>query len=209
MASIPGQVEYETHVLDSRTGITVTAYEFMCTCNSRAAKFEWDRYSVETVKTYDVSPALFLSRAFGDDGDPLSIDFLHVLATMISCYSDCRTVGLLDGFLSLMTKVYSFEAWHVDPLVPTCYWELPLMGIINMVTAIKLQNGAGREDNAILQKIWDSRSRILEIVWRDFAKLLPVGAHGDHIRLTVMQAFMALTRPARSFGPSSATTLQA
>ena len=178
---------------DPKTSIPVATHDFKCSCNSHAAKFTRDDYAEELIKTCDVSPALFLSRACGDDGEPLSLDFLHVLATVIICHSHRRTINLLDRFLRLITDGYSFTTLHVEPLLPICGWELPLLGIINMVTAIDVQKRVGQEDEAILCKVWDYRRRILNIVSWDYARLLPIGPHADHLRLTVVLAFVALT----------------
>ena len=174
--------------------VEMSMYDFSCACNSRSKSSHTSRNPRGAVDAYAEDPEAFLRQACGDDGIPADIDYLRILSTVIISRKYCHTIPLFERLLEMMTRGYIFDE-DQDVLAPKyCPWEWPLIGILNMVTVIDSRNVPGPEDASILNRLWDARQQMLDVIKRDLAKLLPDGMHADHLRLSVAKLWMHLSK---------------
>ncbi|KIP12292.1 hypothetical protein PHLGIDRAFT_329318 [Phlebiopsis gigantea 11061_1 CR5-6] len=101
-----------------------------------------------------------------------------------------RSITFFERFLAMITHEYPLNQDLDDLALKPCPWERPLVGISNMVAAIDAQCATRPEDPLIPEKFGNAHQQIVHIIIRDFAQLLPDGAHADHLRLVVTKLWI-------------------
>ena len=172
-----------------------------CECDP----IEIDRTS-QIVKEYNECPKKAVCRACGCDDQPIDPEMLKAITTVVIRREEIRTTRLAKHLTRMILDGYTSPPpspeIEDEPYKPKrCHWELPLVGLLNMLYAIRRDGKTGREDCTIVGHICGDYRRILDVVMKDLPKLLPAGRHADHMRNTVVK-FLALLVDDKDFKKS-------
>lgn len=167
---------------------------FVPDCDCDPIDIEWN---FELMRTYRKNPEKALCRACGCRGKTADGDLLKAITTLVVQEEGARTVRLAQHLTRMILEGYSLPASPVcEPGAvfrrKRCHWELPLVGLHNLLVAIRRDGKSGLEDCAIVGQICSDYQKILDVVVKDLAKLLPAGPHADHLRNTVVKTLSIL-----------------
>lgn len=157
----------------------------------------------EAVKDYYEAPENALSRACGCNEELADVKMLQVIATVILQNTGDRSERLARQLIKMILEGYIIPSRGdcedgdddgEDPAfrLQRCHWELPLIGLLNMLVAIRRDGKSEPDDVIIGGLICAEYKKILDVVTKDLLKLLPAGAHADHMRNTVVKTLAIL-----------------
>ena len=149
------------------------------------------------ISEYDASPNKAVSRACGTENEPVDLEMLKAITTVVVRREGHRTAQLAKHLTHMILNGYTTPPpspeIQEEPYRPKrCHWELPLVGLLNVLYAIRRDGQTGREDLAIVKQIQGDYRKILDVITRDLPKLLPAGAHADHMRNTIVKTLAIL-----------------
>ncbi|GJE90798.1 zinc finger MYND domain-containing protein [Phanerochaete sordida] len=151
----------------------------------------------DTLKSYDGDADVVFMRDFGKEGQPANVALLQYVAFEVVTRG-VRSTLLAEHLIRAILKGYAFPSTDISKndessyRLQRCHWELPLIGLYNMLACIRLENQRESEDAAIVDLVRAEFNKILEVVLKDVIKLLPAGAHADHMRNTVAKVVSIL-----------------
>lgn len=138
-------------------------------------------WNAAKIATYESDLVKFIRSACGEQGraDRAALITLTTLARK----ADYRTVNLAKNFVKMVLKGYKMNE---AAATGTCSWELPLIGINNMLCGAQWDLLDGPQDLAILDYMQAQWKAIARAVRRDLPILRSSEPHSDHARKTVI-----------------------
>lgn len=145
---------------------------------------------------YRKCPEKALCRACGCKGDVVDVQLLKAVTTLVVQEEGTRTARLARHLTRMILEGYTIPTSDTSDMFTfkpkRCHWELPLVGLYNILFAIRRDGKSGPEDCTIIGQICGDYQKILESVMKDLPKLLPAGSHADHLRNTVVKTLAIL-----------------
>lgn len=137
--------------------------------------------------------------ACGGGGKPADTGMLHAIVMHVVRERDGRSKRLAAQLVDAIANGYIVEPIQVEPededepfRLQRCHWELPLIGLVNMLLAIRRDGENGPEDTGIIKLVRAEWKHILDVINGDVLSLLPAGSHADHMRNTIVKAIATL-----------------
>lgn len=161
-------------------------------CECDPIDVEWD---FDTMNEYRKSPETALCRACGSKGEQVGLKMLKAITTLAVQEEGSRSILLAEHFIQMIIDGYTLPLEPSDTNLfkqKRCHWELPLVGLHNILIAIRRDGKTGPEDGSIIGKICGEYKKIFEVVMRDLPKLLPAGPHANHLRNTIVKTIAIL-----------------
>ncbi|KAF5356583.1 hypothetical protein D9758_008198 [Tetrapyrgos nigripes] len=113
---------------------------------------------------------------------------LNALSNLIKVDERVRRAGAVSLFIRFLTDGYDMDpAYYESTSVTDCrYWELPLMGLTNVLAMMATSPANNRDDRAIVEEIAAAFLRILDKVLPDLSEHLPANVAAEFRRHTCM-----------------------
>lgn len=160
-------------------------------CECDPIDVEW---KFELMDEYRRDPVSALRRAGGYGGQVADTELLKAIVTLAVQEDGARTAHLAQHLTRMILDGY------VLPSSPKpgeyrskrCHWELPMVGLYNLLVAIRRDGQSGPEDSDIVKQVRGDYREMVQVVMKDLTKLLPKGFHADHLRNTAVKTLAIL-----------------